>query len=56
MGDIDQGHGAFANVLSVEISDTVLGNHIVNIAPSRHHTGAWFEERHDTANCVIAGG
>ena len=47
MSDADQPLRPLTQAAPEEMGDSVLGNHVVNVTPARHHPRARLENRHD---------
>src|SRR5947207_2609272 len=53
VGDPDHGFDALADGLAVEIRDSMLRDHVVDIAARGHHAGTGTEHGHDAGDYAV---
>ena len=55
VGDGDQLHGPFPDVLAVEVGDPVFGDHVMDVAPDQGDPGPLPQEGDDAGDLSLLG-
>ena len=53
VGDRNDVHCPFSQVLSVKIGDPIFGHQVMNVASGKGNTGPFMEERHNPGNLFV---